>query len=77
MKKKIGGYQLIKKFMQLLKILPTDTIRLHRYYVGLDMCREWKEIEFPKEYCIWIWKEQYWEGDQEIDDKMKWGRMEE
>jgi hypothetical protein len=21
-------------------------------YVGLDMFREWKETEFPKEYCI-------------------------
>jgi hypothetical protein len=21
-------------------------------YVGLDMYREWKKIEFPREYCI-------------------------
>jgi hypothetical protein len=21
-------------------------------YVGLDMYREWKKIEFPKDYCI-------------------------
>jgi hypothetical protein len=21
-------------------------------YVGLDIYREWKKIEFPKEYCI-------------------------
>jgi hypothetical protein len=27
-----------------------DTIRLD--YIGLDMYREWKKIEFPKEYCI-------------------------
>jgi hypothetical protein len=27
----------------------TETIRLHRL-VGLDMYREWKKIEFPKEY---------------------------
>jgi hypothetical protein len=26
---------------------------------------------------IWIWKQQGWEADQEIDDKMKWGRMED
>jgi len=30
------------------------------------MYREWKKIEFPKEYCIWIWKQQGWEVDQEI-----------
>jgi hypothetical protein len=38
------------------------------------MYREWKKIqaEFPKEYCIWIWKQQDQEEDQEIDGKMKW-----
>jgi hypothetical protein len=41
------------------------------------MYREWKEIEFPKEYFIWIWKQQDQEVDHEIDGKMKWGRMEE
>jgi hypothetical protein len=45
-------------------------------YVGLGMYREWKKIEFPKQYNIRIWKQQCWEEDQEIDDKMKWGRME-
>jgi hypothetical protein len=39
------------------------------------MYREWKEIVFPIEYCIWIWKQQYQEEDQEIDDKTKWGKM--
>jgi len=34
------------------------------------MYREWKEIEFPKEFHIWIWKQQGWEVDQEIDGKM-------
>jgi hypothetical protein len=29
----------------------TETIRLN-ILVGLDMYREWKEIEFPKEYYI-------------------------
>ena len=27
--------------------------------------------------CIWIWEQQDREVDQEIDDKMKWGRMED
>jgi hypothetical protein len=38
------------------------------------MYREWKKTEFPKKYYIWIWK-QGWEVDQEIDGKMKWGRI--
>ena len=41
------------------------------------MYREWKKIGFPKEYCIWIWKQQDQEADQEIYGWMKWGRMEE
>jgi len=41
------------------------------------MYREWKKIEFPKEYYKWIWEQQDWEGDQEIDGKMGWERMEE
>ena len=40
------------------------------------MYREWTKIECPKKYYIWIWK-QDWEADQEIDGKMKWGRMED
>ena len=40
------------------------------------MYREWKKIEFPKNY-VWIWEQQDWEVDQEIDDKMGWERMEE
>jgi hypothetical protein len=43
----------------------------------LGMNREWKKIEFPKEYCIWIWNQWDQGVDQEIDDKMKWVRMEE
>jgi hypothetical protein len=55
---------------------------LHKFnqsslYVGLDMYRECKKTEFPKEYCIWIWNQQHQEVDQEIDGKMNWGRMEE
>ena len=41
------------------------------------MYREWKEIEFPKEYYILIWEQQDWEVDHEIDGKMRWERMEE
>jgi len=43
----------------------------------LDTYREWKKIEFPKEHCLWIWEQQDWEAEQEMDSKMKWGRMEE
>jgi hypothetical protein len=31
------------------------------------MYRERKKIEFPKEYYTWIWEQQQWEVDQEID----------
>ena len=41
------------------------------------MYREWKEMDFPKRYYIWIWKQRGWKVDQEIDGKMKWGRMED
>ena len=41
------------------------------------MYREWKKTEFPKKYYIWIWEQQDWEVDQEIDGKMRWERMEE
>jgi len=34
------------------------------------------QLDFPKEYCIWIWKQQDQEADQEADGWMKWGRME-
>jgi len=26
---------------------------------------------------MWIWEQQNWEVDQEIDGKIRWGRMEE
>ena len=38
---------------------------------------EWKKIEFPEEYYIWIWEDQDWEVDQEIDGKMRRKMMEE
>jgi len=31
----------------------------------------------PGTPCIWIWEQQVWEVDQEIDGKMGWERMEE
>jgi len=40
------------------------------------MYSKWKKIELPKEYYIWIWEQQNWESDQEIDGKVKWERME-
>jgi len=46
-------------------------------YVGLGMYREWKKIEISKWYCMWIWEQQEWEVDEEIDGKMKWERMDE
>jgi hypothetical protein len=42
-----------------------------RDYIGLDMYREWKKIDFPKEYCRCIRKQQDQEVDQETDGKMK------
>jgi hypothetical protein len=36
------------------------------------MYSERKKTEFQKEYCTWIWNQ----PDQEIDNKMKCGRME-
>ena len=41
------------------------------------MYREWKKIEFPKEYYIWIWEHQDWEVDHEINGKMRWERIDE
>ena len=38
------------------------------------MYREWKKIEFPKDYYIWIWEQEDWKVDQEIDGKMGWER---
>ena len=63
-----------KEIYTIVKKTHYETVRLN--YVGLSMQREWKKTEFPKEYYIWIWK-QDWEVDQEIDGNMKWSRMEE
>jgi hypothetical protein len=59
MTKKENWRILTNKEMYAIVKIPTitETIRLYTvYYVGLDMYRDWKKIEFPKEYCIWIWK---------------------
>jgi hypothetical protein len=41
------------------------------------MYREWKEIEFPKQFVYEFGNNKTIEVDQEIDVKMKRGRMEE
>jgi hypothetical protein len=41
------------------------------------MYREWKKIEFQKEYYIWIKEQQDWEAGQELDGKTRRERMEE
>jgi len=41
------------------------------------MYREWKKIEFPKGYYIWIWEQHDWDVHQEIDGKVRWERKEE
>ena len=41
------------------------------------MYREFKKMELPNRYYMWIWEQQDWELDQEIDGKMRWERMEE
>jgi len=39
------------------------------------MYREWEKTEFPKEYYIWIWEQEDWEIDQEIDEVKEDGRI--
>ena len=53
----------------------TQTIRLNRLH-WFGHVHRMKENRIPEKYCIWIWKQEGWEVDQEIDGKMKWGRME-
>ena len=36
-----------------------------------------EENRITKWYYIWIWEQQDWEVDQEIDGKMRWERMED
>ena len=45
--------------------------------IDLGMYREWKKIEFPNAYYIWIWEQQDWEVDQEIDGRIRREKMEE
>jgi len=45
------------------------TVKYVLDYVGLGMYREWKKVEFPKGYYIWIWEQQDWEVDEEIDGR--------
>ena len=53
-----------------------ETIRLNRLR-WFGHAQRMEENRNPKKYYIWIWKQQGWEVDQEIDGKMKWGRMED
>ena len=53
-----------------------ETIRLNRLRCFGHLQRL-EENGIPKEYYIWIWEQQDWEVDQEIDGKMRWERMEE
>jgi hypothetical protein len=41
------------------------------------MYKQWKKIEFSKQYCIRICNQQDQEADQEVDGKRKYGRMKE
>jgi hypothetical protein len=44
---------LTNKEMYAILKKPTITETISQIdYVGLDMYREWKKIEFPKKYCI-------------------------
>ena len=55
-----------KEIYAIVKIpIMLETIRLNR----LNWYREWKKIEFPEGYYIWIWEQQDWELYQEIDGK--------
>jgi len=55
-----------KEIYAIVKIpIMLETIRLNR----LHWYREWKKIEFPEGYYIWIWEQQDWELYQEIDGK--------
>jgi hypothetical protein len=49
-----------------------ETLLLHKFlFWRSQLYLNKKKIEFPKEYYIWIWKQQDWEVDQERDSKMK------
>jgi hypothetical protein len=47
----ITSFSTQEAFATVKKPTITETIMLQDY-VGLDMYREWKKIEFPKEYYI-------------------------
>jgi hypothetical protein len=46
----IGGEKWLEKVYNREKW--KKLLRTYTNYVGLGVYRDWKEIEFPKEYCI-------------------------
>ena len=68
---------LTNKEMQAMVKKPTitETIRLNRLrWFGHVQSMEENRI---LKKVLYIWKQQGWEADQEIDGKNKWGRMED
>ena len=61
---------------EIMKPTITETIRLNRV-CWFGHVQRMDENRIPKQYYMWIWNQQGWDVDQEIDGKMKWGRMEE
>ena len=60
---------------EIMKPTITETIRLNRV-CWFGHVQRMDENRIPKQYYMWIWNQQGWDVDQEIDGKIKWGRME-
>ena len=77
MKRKLEDINQQRNLYRCLKTTIIETIRLNRLHWFGHVQRTEKKIEYQKGCYIWIWKQQGWEVDQEIDGKMRWQRMEE